>query len=568
MGLESRWLVDRSQATSTGGMVAAKTLEAARAGADVLKNGGNAIDAAVVTAMVAGVVEQWMNGIGGGGYLVRHDPRSGETDVVAYPMISPASAKADMFPLSGLGADTALFGWPSVVDNANIVGHRAVGVPGTVDGLAKALARWGSISWAAALEPAIDIAESGFPITWHSSARIASDLQNLRRFPATAELYCPDGLPVWSYPGSPLKTLRQPDLAASLRALASNGHRELYEGELAARIIQHLNAGGAQFSASDFSRYEAEIETALLTSFHGNTIATPGNSTGGTTLTQSLRLLEKSQVGQHETCSPESLHLQAQAYAIAFADRFAYLADPRLVDVPLDALLSDDYITTRAAELTDGPAPPPRAGSRSELGVTHALASSMPDYASGGSTTHLSVIDRDGVTVSLTQTLLSAWGSRVVVPSTGILMNNAMMWFDPEPGRPNSIAGGKRPLSNMAPAVLIGSDGSSAAIGASGGRRIMNCNAQIAMHLIDDGMSMQQAVSTPRIDRSTPALIVSSRFPESTVESLRRLGHVVEQREESHMFSEFASPACVRFDGQEFTGGVDPWYYPATATGV
>jgi gamma-glutamyltranspeptidase/glutathione hydrolase len=197
------------------------------------------------------------------------------------------------------------------------------------------------------------------------------------------------------------------------------------------------------------------------------------------------------------------------------------------------------------------------------------LAGSMPNYSSGGSTTHLSVIDKDGVAVSLTQTLLSLWGSRVTVPGTGIIMNNGMMWFDPEPGRPNSIEGGKKPLSNMSPAILTRNGEAVAALGASGGRRIMNCVAQIAMNLVDHDLSMQEAVTSPRIDRSTSSLYISSRMPKATVDGLAALGHRVSVRDETLFFGEFASPACVeRTSSGELKGGVDPFYYPATAQGV
>ncbi len=568
MATESTWVVERTEAVATRGMVAAKTPQAARAGAEVLRNGGNAIDAAVTTALVAGVVEQWMNGLGGGGYLVRHDPRSDETDVLAFPMVSPLSARPDMYTLSGAGRDAALFGWPLVVDSANIVGHRSVAVPGTVDGLWRALDRWGSISWAKALEPATSWAEEGFAITWHTSNKIAADLANLRKFPATAEILCPQGVPPWSIQGAPLQRLRQPDLARTLRRLADHGPRDLYEGELATAIIDHLNEGGADFTAADLAGYQATFETPATAAYHGARIATIGDGTGGTTLAESFELLDRCSFDGRNVDSASSLHLMAQAFATAFADRFAYLADSRFVEVPLASLLSDAYLDARAAGFTAGPVTAPRAGSRTELGVSHSLQTSIPDYTSGGSTTHLSVIDGNGVAVSLTQTQLGGWGSRVTIPGTGILMNNGMMWFDPEPGRPNSIEGGKRPLCNMSPAILTTPGGMIAALGASGGRRILSCLVQIAINLIDRGMGMQAAVSAPRIDRSTPDLIVSDRLDPATITQLEQLGHSISVKDERHMLGEFASPACVLFDGRQFTGGVDPWYYPATASGV
>ncbi len=565
----SEWIVERTEACAAGGMVAAKTPEAAAEGARVLQRGGNAVDAAVTAAFVAGVAEPWMSGIGGGGYLVRYDPRTGEANVVAYPMISPLGATPDMFPLAGTGTDAALFGWPSVVDNANIVGHRAVAVPGTVDGLALALQRYGTISFAEALSPAITLAQEGVPVTWHTTLEIARDLPALTRFPATKAIFCdPSGFAPFSVDGSAPVYLRQTDLARTLERLAAEGPRWFYEGEFAERAVTHLRQGGAPFSAQDFLRYRATVEPALRIHYHDWLVATVGGGTGGTTLAMSLRLLDGFDLAALGHNSPDALHIMAQAFRLAFADRYAYLADPEAVEVPLDTLLSDAYLEERRALISHTTLPRISMGAPERLGVHHGLAPSVPDYARGGSTTHISVIDRDGVVVSLTQTLLSVWGSRVVVPGTGVLLNNGMMWFDPEPGRPNSVGGGKRPLSNMAPAILAGPNHTVAAIGASGGRRIMNCNAQIASNLIDHHLGMQAAVSAPRIDASTLDLFVDCRLPEATQDALRQRGHRVVVKDERLFRGEFASPACVLRAEGVFTGGVDPFYYPATATGV
>jgi gamma-glutamyltranspeptidase / glutathione hydrolase len=250
----------------------------------------------------------------------------------------------------------------------------------------------------------------------------------------------------------------------------------------------------------------------------------------------------------------------------AYADRFSYIADPDHVDVPWDAFLDDAYIDGIVAALTEGPAGLPTAGSREKLGISHNLAPSVPEYMKDGSTSHMSVIDGDGNAVSITQTLLNAWGSRVVVPETGVLFNNGMMWFDPEPGRPNSVAGNKVPLSNMAPLVITTGDAATASLGSSGGRKIAFQNLQVTSNLLDHGMGMQEAIDTPVVDISTPQLIVSSLIPSETARSLRALGHDVAIRDPSRMTGDFASPTGVlrRKDGT-LEGGADPWYYPAAA---
>jgi gamma-glutamyltranspeptidase / glutathione hydrolase len=568
MAERSEWIVDRTEATSQKGMVAAKTGLAADAGATALKRGGNAIDAAVTAGLTAWVVEPWMNGIGGGGFLVAHFPERIESVVVEFPMISAAGATPEMFKLVGTGTDDALFGWPAVVGNANVVGHKAAAVPGAVAGLALALERFGTISFAEALEPAIQYAEEGFPIEWNASHYIARDLANLSRFPATASVFLDSsGNPPFSLEGSP-SSLRQPDLARSLRTLAAEGPRAFYEGDIARRIVDHLVENGAPFTFDDFSIYEARVSKPISASYKSHQVLTIGGGTGGTTLAQSITLLDQAPFGSLGHNSTIALHNMAQAFRLAFADRFTYLADPEVVEVPLEAMLSAGYLAERLALIQNGSLNGVCAGNREQLGIRHNLRGSMPEYTAGGCTTHIGAIDATGNSVSLTQTLLSGWGSRVVVPGTGVLLNNGMMWFDPVPGRPNSVGGRKRPLSNMSPALVIRDGRPVATLGASGGRRILNCVAQLVFNLVDHGMNMQPAVNAPRIDASTPELLLSNRLAPETQDALRQLGHNVVARDEQDFYGDFASPACVQFDGSgTYRGGVDPYYRPATATG-
>lgn len=569
MADRTEWILDRTEATAHGGMAAAKTEAAAEVGAEVLRAGGNAIDAAVATAFAAGVVEPWMNGIGGGGFLVAHFPQRDEAIVVEFPMVSPRGATAGMFPLAGGGSDTALFGWPAVVDNANLYGERSVAVPGTVAGLALALERYGTLSLADALAPAIRFAEEGTPVNWHTTLTVARDLGTLHRFPAAAAVFCDAaGNPPVTVDQSNPTMLRQPDLARTLRQIAAGGPRAFYEGPIARTIVGHLAAHGAPFTEADFAGYRATIAEPIAADYRGFCVLAPGKGTGGTTLTEMMNLLAALDIAALGLNTPEGLHLIAQAFRQAFADRFAYLADPDVVDVPLAALASPEYARERAATFTPGPLGPIRAGDRRRLGVAHNLATSVPDYTSGGSTTHLGVMDRDGVTVSLTQTLLSLWGSRVVVPGTGVLLNNGMMWFDPEPGRPNSIAGGKRPVANMSPVVLTRDGRGVASLGASGGRRILNCLAQMMMNVIDHGLAIQPAITAPRIDASTASLYASARIRQETRDALAALGHRVVPRVESPGGSDFASPVAIWRDTDGIVhGGADP-FYPAMAIGV
>ena len=355
-----------------------------------------------------------------------------------------------------------------------------------------------------------------------------------------------------------------------MRAIADQGIEAFYEGEPAETIVSYLNDNGACFSIDDFASYKATVVEPLRTGYHGYELLTGREATGGTTLAQSMRLLAPFDIAASGHNSAETLHILAEAFKIAFADRFTYFADPAHVDTPFEALLSDAYLDERRAGIKRDAVSPARAGDRATLGVTHNLAPSMPEYTSGGSTTHLGAIDGDGMAVTITQTLLSLWGSRVVVPGTGIVMNNGMMWFDPEPGRPNSIGGGgKRPLSNMAPALLLKDGQAVASLGASGGRKIINCIAQLAMNLVDHGFEMQAATEAPRIDASTPDLIVSSRIDPATIDQLGKLGHKILLSDETLLGGDFASPANIqRVADGSFRGGMDQFYFPATAVGV
>ena len=578
MRVETEWYVSRLEARGRGGMVAAKTAGAAAAGTEILRKGGNAVDAAVATAFAAAVVEPWMNGIGGGGYMVVHAPGD-DPAVVEYPMVAPAGARPEMFPLSGAGVDDGLFGWPAVVDNANVWGYKSVAVAGTTAGLAAALERWGTISLAEALAPAIRYAEEGVPIYWHTSWMIARDLATLRVFPETARIFLDaNGCPPITQEQQTPKIMRQPDLGRTLRAIASDGPRVMYEGAIGQAIAADLAANGAPFTGEDFATYQARIVPALSTTYGGAEVHTIGGGTGGTTLVESLNIASQfglRDIGYH---TPEALNRMAQAFRIAFADRFAWLADASQVDVPVDVLTDLAYARERAAEQAADRFVELPAASAERVGISHGMGPSVPDYVSSavspgqmadGSTTHLSVMDGDGMAVSCTQTLLSLWGSRVTVPGTGVLMNNGMMWFDPAPNRPNSVAGGKTPLSNMAPLVLSRDGKPFAAIGSSGGRRIMNCNAQLVMNMTDWRLAAQAAINAPRIDCSTAELLMSWRFPEATVSAMRALGHRVGIRDEKLFTGDFASPAVVRLGADRiFDGGADPFYAPGTAMSV
>lgn len=567
MADRATWILDRTEAVGRVGMVAAKHPLAAEAGIDVLRRGGNAIDAAVTSAFVVSVVEPFMSGLGGGGFLVAHLPSHDERVVVDYSMIAPRNASPEMFELAG-GTDLGLFGWPAVVDDANIVGHRAVAVPGTVAGLALALERFGTISLAEALAPAIRFAEAGFPVSWHTALYITIDLSTLNRFPTTRAVFTVDGVPPSPLPGV-TTPLRQPDLAATMRAIAADGPRVFYEGPFARALASEMRANGGLLDEEDLRGYQARVVEPLRGDYRGvEVLATPAAS-GGPTVLETLNLMAREDLSQLGHNSVESLHVIAEASRQAFVDRFAYLADPDFVQVPTERLIAPDYAASQWSSFTSSSARPTvRAGERAMLEVSHSLESSEPGY--GGdrmTTTHISTMDSDGNTVSLTQTLLSGWGSRVTVPGTGVLLNNGMMWFDPVPGRPNSVDGSKRPLANMAPVILLRDGQGYLSLGAMGGRRILNALPQIISSIVDHDLGVQAAITAPRVDYSTRSLQASDRIPQPVLAGLRKLGHPVVSTEEHVLSFEFASPVGVVRDGNTLRGGANP-FYPAMAIGL
>jgi gamma-glutamyltranspeptidase / glutathione hydrolase len=561
------WQPVRQSPVTDRGMVGAKMPQAAEAGAAVLRKGGNAIDAAIATAFAIGVCEPWMNGIGGGGFLVAWLARQQRSVVISYPMISAAAATPDMYPLAESGSgDAFLFGWPSTVNNAHVIGPRSVAVPGTVAGLALALERYGTMSLRDVLEPAIALAEDGFPVTWHTTLTIAKDLANIQKQPETARIYLnAAGNPPVTVEQHKPSIIRQTDLARTLRAIADDGPRAFYEGETARAIVSHLAENGSRITVEDFADYQAVEEEALTVDYHGHHVHTVGGGTGGTSLAQSLTMLNEVEGSDPRQRTTAQWHRMTQIFRQTFADRFAWLADPDHVDVPLEALLDPAYARECLESFPADRAITPAPGARSRLGVSHDMPGSVPEYIRDGSTTHLGVIDAEGNAVAITQTLLAAFGSRVVAPGTGVLLNNGMMWFDPEPGRPNSVAGRKRPLSNMAPAIVTRDGMALASVGSSGGRRIQNANVQIIANIVDAGMTAQDAVHAPRIDTSTPALAASARIDAGILDELAAMGHPVSVRQEHLMTSDFASPVVLRRspDGA-IDGGADPWYFPAT----
>jgi gamma-glutamyltranspeptidase/glutathione hydrolase len=460
-----------------------------------------------------------------------------------------------MFELVGQGS-AGFYGWPSVKGDANIVGPRSIAVPGTVAGLSLALERFGTLALADALAPAIRLAEEGFFLDWFTAAAIALDTKYLRRFPASAAIFLSDGAPLPPHYDINPSRLVQPHLAATLRLIARDGAATFYRGELAARLTADLGPD-ALLTAADLAAYQPRVyedDETRIGSYRGLDIHGAPHEGGAVTTAEILGLLDRHPIPDRPG-SGLAYHLTAEAARRAFADRFAFLADHAQFDAPWTTLRDPAYLAERAAGID-----PERA--TVDIGAGQVVSPAV------GHTTHFCVVDAERNTVALTQTLLDHFGSRVVAPGTGVVLNNGMMWFDPRPGRPNSVAGGKRALTAMSPLVLCRDGQPVLAIGGSGGRRILTAVAQVVAHVVDHEYGPQAAIEVPRVHCEGRDTLVDDRAAPDAVAALTVRGHQIKFLTETPVNVNFALPNAIAIGADGLLrGGVDP-LRPGTARGV
>jgi gamma-glutamyltranspeptidase / glutathione hydrolase len=494
------------------GVVAAQHRRAAEVGAAVLARGGDAADATIATSFALGVLEPWMSGLGGGGAMVLYRAAEQRYAVIDFGMRAPASLDPDDYPLAGEGISSDLFPWSRVKDDRNVHGPFAIAVPGVVDGMRVAHERFATLPWGELIEPAIALADAGLLIDWFAVESIASAAADLTRYPASRKAFLVDGLPpVPAWSARTEVRLAQQRLAQSLRSLAASGPRDFYDGELAAAIAGDVQAAGGKLSRADLAAYRAREADPLMIPYRGARIAATPELTAGPTLAHTLRALE-----QHLRPGKVPDASAYAAYAQSLQDAYAY----RL---------------TRMGDVEGGRAP--------------------------GCTTHFCVVDRHGNMAAVTQTLLSIFGSRFVLPNTGILMNNGIMWFDTEPGKPNSLAPGKRCLTNYCP--VIGEHAAQRfALGASGGRRILPAVAQLLSFLIDFNQGLDAAFHLPRIDASEGELVIGDELLSEEIHAaLAARFAYVRMRRQTLPFK-FACPSGVLHDSAGNWGATEiasPW---------
>jgi gamma-glutamyltranspeptidase/glutathione hydrolase len=476
--LTQNWIVRKPPVASQRGIVASQNGVAAKVGAEILAAGGTAVDAVVAAAFALSVREPWNSGLGGIGFMVVHPAGATRAEVVDFGPVAPAGLVPALFPLTE-ETRTELFTWARVVDDRNAHGPLSVMVPSTVRGYARAVERFGRLPWRDLVAPAVALAKAGLPIDWYVTLKVANVAADLRRYDESRRIYLPDDLPPVAPPNGAPPSVIQGRLAETLARIAEEPE-DLYTGDIAAAIVADIKADGGVLAAEDLANCRPRIVPTLDIPYRGVTFQAARGLTAAPTLADVLDRLQ----GKSFARRPDAAYFEAVVEAMqqAYGARLEGLGD-----------------TEPAAE---------------------------------GCTTHITAVDRDGGIAALTTTLLSSFGSRYVLPQSGILMNNGVMWFDPVPGQPNSIGPSKRALTNMCPLIVARDGRPRFGVGASGGRRILASVLQMASFIVDFGMSPEDAAHHPRIDVGGPeTLAIDRRLPEAVIDRLcdvRRGAQIVE----------------------------------------
>jgi gamma-glutamyltranspeptidase/glutathione hydrolase len=486
---------------------------ASAAGAEVLASGGNAVDAAVATLFALSVVEPMMVSPFGAGFFVIRDGRTGDVVFIDNYATVPAAATPTMYePVS----DSLEY---ETVGGVNNVGYRAVATPGALKGWAHAVDHYGRLPLPRLIEPAIRFATDGFIASGYLVNLIRDSASAIARFPATAEVFLPGGTPPQVG-----QVIHRHAFARALRQIADEGADTLYTGPLARTVVEDMQANNGLITLDDLADYRVYERAPVKGAYRGyQLVSAAPPSSGGTHIVQMLNLLSAFPIARDglEFGAPGYVHLLAECFKIAFADRREYMADPDLVHVPVDELLSMSYADRRRAEID------PRRAHAHAAEQFAEVARFMG--GEGSNTTHCTVIDADGTIVSATQTLQSAFGSKVTAGDTGMLLNNHMSLMDPVPGNTNSIEAGKRVLSSMAPTIVLREGQPFVALGTPGGKRIFGAVAQALLNVIDHGMTLQAAVEAPRVWTEGAQLELERGFPDVNAlgAALESMGHQV-----------------------------------------
>ena len=523
-------------ATGETAVVSSGKYEASKIGRTIIENGGNAVDAAVAVAFALGLVEPNATGLGGGGFMTMRSAETGDIKVINFRECAPAAATPDMWQVDAEG---------KVIGGQNMSGGKAVGVPGTVAGMLYALENYGTMSRDDVLAPIIELAEKGITVTPTFSADMNNTYDKLMLYSESGKIFLKD-VDGMLLPYDVGDTFVNKDYAKTLRLIAKDGADVFYKGEIAKAMVSAVQKYGGVMTMEDLANYQVEVMEPVHGTYRGYDIySSPSPSSGGTIVLEILNILENFDIPSMEHDSAEKQHLMASAFAMAYADRGQYMGDTKYVDVPVNGLINKDYAAKLAAKIDSGTA----------------MTNVMPDdpwMFEHEDTTHFSVADKDGNIVSVTFTVNGYFGSAVAADGYGFILNNEMGDFNVGAGHPNSIAGGKTPLSSMSPTIIMKDGKPFAAIGSPGGVTIIAAVAQICSNLIDQGMTMQEAVDAPRIKGYRDCTLdYEGRFSDETIADMESKGWTMNASDEFNR--SFGSVNAVRYaeDGT-LDGAGDP----------
>lgn len=521
------------------GMVAAASPLAAQIGVDILKAGGNAVDAAVATAFAIGVAEPNASGLGGEGFLVIYLPESDRAVSIDYRSAAPAASVEDL-----VGKKMPSTSWKSV------------GIPGTVAGLSMALEKYGTMTLAQVMEPSIRLAEEGFAIPETLAGVINDNYEKILNQPPLSAIYLDDMLPPeegW--------VLKNPDLAKTMRLIAEQGPDVFYTGEIAKKIVDQVQANDGYLTLDDLANYQAILRWPVRGTYRGYDIISAGPPVGGGTVIEAMQILESFDLASLGYLSQQNIHLTAEAIRIAYRDNYEYYGDPDFDFVPLFDLLSKDYARERAYDID-----PDKMTTFEEILPGYFGAAKVAATGTDGipyespSTTHISVVDKDHMMVALTQTISSFFGAAVMPEGTGIILNNEMANFGPVGGGTNSLEAGKRMKTVISPTIVLKEGLPFLTIGTPGAGRIISTVTSLLTAIIDHGMSLQEAIEAPRfyVRDYLDSMEYEPRFGEQIEESLATMGWQMKPRGELDLYFGGAQGVLVDFATGELVGGADP----------
>ena len=522
---------------SSAGLVVADSELASQAGMEILRRGGNAVDAAIATALALSVVDQASSGLGGGGFMVIYLAKEQKSFALDFRETAPAASQRELYMKDG-----------QPVPSASLTGALAVAVPGEVAGLIEARKRFGSLPLPLLAAPAIKLAGEGFPVD--ATLRVAIERQqaNMKRFSDLGRIYMPRG-----EPPKEGDRIRQPELAEALKAIAKNGAQDFYGGWIGQAIVATIKKAGGVMTLDDLKKYRPVWREPLIGSYRNRTVITmPPPSSGGVAILAMLNILEGYKLADFEHNSAPYLHLLSESMKHAFADRAQFLGDPDFVHVPVGKLTGKNYAEWMRKRIAPDKTRPP------------AFYGYYNFNAEKGGTTHFSVIDRFGNAVACTQSVNTRFGSKLLVPQTGMVLNNEMDDFaiHSEVGNvygligneANSLQPGKRPLSSMSPTIILRGKRPELVVGGAGGPRIITATLQTIVNILDFAMPVASAVSSPRVHHQwlPDRLNVEPKIAPETKKALEQRGHVLRDQ------TSLGVVQAITWEGAKMSGIADP----------